>query len=122
MTREMVHILLNDFVSRAAKFNLTVVRHENAAVEAVFKQTPASRSRVEKWTVFKSARAGIVFIKSLYGPVQISLIIPGETLYHISREVFKLKYLSAMKWKLVKFNTKTTCPFSSRYETWHDNK
>ena len=47
----MVHVLLIDFVQRAVKFDLNVVCHENAAGEAVFKQTPASRSRVEKWTI-----------------------------------------------------------------------
>ena len=38
-----------------------------------------------------------MFNKSLYGPVQISLIIPGEDLYQISREVFKVSERQEME-------------------------
>ena len=41
----------------------------------------------------------------------------AKTSYQISREVFKA--MGAKKWKLVKFNTKTTCSFFARYEKWH---
>lgn len=36
-------------------------------------------------------------LKNLYGPVQISLIIPGETLYQISREVFNVSERQEME-------------------------
>lgn len=73
-----------------------MVCHENAAVEAVSNKHPRAEAGWKSGQLLSPLEPGLC-LKKLYGPVQISLIIPGETLYQISREVFKVSERQEME-------------------------
>ena len=75
---------------RAVKFDLLIIISMWLVKKTVFKQTPASRSSEEsQWTVLKSDWPETAFSSSTN---------PGETSYHISREVFKVYEREDRNW------------------------